>query len=85
MLASILRTLVPLIVGWVLALPVVSAAGVTEDDATRAVQVLVTVAYYLLARLAEEYVSPRFGWLLGLAKRPTYANAKTIPGDLAGD
>jgi len=82
MLASIVRTVVPLIVGWLLAQSVVAQAGVTEEQATTAVTAVVQALYYVVARLLEHYVSPRFGWLLGLARRPTYDNGKVIPGDV---
>lgn len=82
MLASIVRTVVPLVVGWLLAQPVIAQAGITEEQATTAVTVAVQAVYYLVARLFEHYVSPRFGWLLGLARRPSYDNGKVIPGDV---
>ena len=72
MLTSLIRTVVPLVVGWLIAQPVVAAAGVTEEQATTAVSALVTVVYYAAARAAEHYVSPKFGWLLGKASAPAY-------------
>jgi hypothetical protein len=72
MLASIVRTVVPLIIGWVLALPVAAWLGLTEEQATSAATAVVTAVYYVAVRLAEQHLSPRFGWLLGLAKPPTY-------------
>jgi hypothetical protein len=70
-LPSILRTVVPLIVGWVLAQPVVAGLGVTEADATTAATAVVTGLYYVAVRLLEQ-LHPRFGWLLGLPVAPTY-------------
>lgn len=75
MTTSIVRTLVPMIVGALLGLSVVKQAGITEEQATIVVTALVQFAYYWLARLAEEHLSPRFGWLLGVAKRPEYTPA----------
>ena len=69
---SLIRTLTMLIVGWLIAIPVVNAVGVTSDQLTTLVQLGVTGAYYLLVRLLER-VNPAFGWLLGLAKQPAYA------------
>jgi hypothetical protein len=37
---------------------------------------LSTGVYYLVVRVFEHYVSPRFGWLLGFPAAPTY-DAKT--------
>lgn len=82
MLASLIRTAVPAIVGALLSIPVVAAAGITEAQATTVVLVAVQLAYYLAARVAERYVSPRFGWLLGLPRTPSYANDKTVAGDV---
>lgn len=75
MLASLVRTLVPLVVGYLLGSPVAGLlqdAGVTEAHLTTLATVLVTAVYYVVVRLAEEHLQPQFGWLLGLAKRPTY-------------
>lgn len=72
MLASLIRTFVP----WLVALAGPAAArwlGWTDADLTTAATMLVSGAYYLVARLAEEHLSPRFGWLLGVAKAPVYA------------
>ena len=72
--ASIVRTFTPLIVGsvggWFL------LAGITVDDQfagalTLVVSGLLTGVYYTSVRLLETYVSPKLGWLLGLAKTPT--------------
>jgi hypothetical protein len=71
MFASLVRTLVPIVVGWLLSVGLADA-GVTEGDLTPAVTALVTAVYYVGARLLEHYASPRFGWLLGKATAPTY-------------
>lgn len=72
-LASIIRTVVPLVVGWLISLPITKALGLSSDQLTTLVTAGVTAVYYLLVRVLEQYVSPRFGWLLGLAKTPSYA------------
>lgn len=74
--ASVIRTVVPFIVGALLSLPVVNQLGVDADAATAAVQFFVTTAYYVVFRLAETHLDSRFGWLLGLAKPPAYSAAK---------
>ena len=78
--ASLIRTIVPLVVGWLIALPVtpwlLTVAGVGSDQAAAWLGGIVTTilasAWYLLGRLLEVYVRPRLGWLLGLAQQPTY-------------
>ena len=71
--ASIVRTLVPVIVGWVVGQLV--ALGLPLDPEFEAsLGNLLTVAfsaiYYVGVRLLETYVTPKFGVLLGLAKTP---------------
>lgn len=75
MLNSLVRTLVPLLVGWLLSLGIVKAAGVTSDQLDTVVTALVTAVYYGLARVLERYVDPKFGWLLGIPGAPSYPKA----------
>ena len=73
MLASLTRTIVPFVVGYLLSIPVVAHSGLTADQVTGPATVALGSGYYLAARLLEQYVRPRFGWLLGYAKAPAYA------------
>jgi Zn-dependent protease with chaperone function len=69
---SLIRTGIPALVGWLVALASRHGLGL---DGQALNEVLVPVAafcYYAAFRLAEEYVSPRFGWLLGYARPPQY-------------
>lgn len=71
--ASIVRTLVPLIGGGIITWLV--SLGIDLDDqlSTALTVFLYAVfsgAYYIVVRLFETYVSPKLGWLLGLAKAP---------------
>lgn len=79
MLASLLRTVVPVIVGVVLVQVAKLGVDLDEGAATQVVTVLVTVVYYAAARLVEEHVDPRVGRFLlsfGLTrKRPAYEKA----------
>jgi hypothetical protein len=79
--SSVVRTLFPLIVGAVIAFLVKSGIP-TAGDFTETLTTLLTVAfsgvYYIAVRLLETYVTPKFGWLLGLAKTVTYASS-TVP------
>lgn len=72
---SIVRTVVPIVVGAVVTWAV--TAGIELDDQlqttlTVALTGLFTGVYYVIVRLFETYVSPKFGWLLGLARAPKY-------------
>ena len=71
---STIRTIVPMIVGLLLAALAPRGLAVPESVATEVVTVVVTGVYYGLARVAEVRLSPLWGWLLGLPKAPTYAN-----------
>lgn len=75
--ASVVRTVVPYIVGVILGWA--AAAGIEPDEKLEgaialALSALFGTLWYVAARILETYVSPRFGWLLGLAKSPdTYS------------
>ena len=72
--ASITRTLVPIIAGALITWAVNAGIELDPELAPTLNTLLTatfTAAYYLAARLLERYVSPRFGWLLGLAQQPT--------------
>ncbi|NUK22079.1 hypothetical protein [Streptomyces lunaelactis] len=80
LLASLLRTVVPLAVGWILT--VTGALGIDVDSAEAAslVTAAVTAGYYFLLRLAEQ-AAERLQWeplrlvagvLLGWARPPQY-------------
>ena len=72
LLASIIRTLVTIAVGLVTTAAV--RLGVTIDTAaaTALAQSIITGAVYSIVRLLEERIDPRFGWLLGVARKPAY-------------
>ncbi|MFF0426919.1 hypothetical protein ACFYUJ_21205 [Streptomyces sp. NPDC004520] len=89
LLASLLRTVVPLLAGWVLT--VTGALGIEANSTAVAggITAAVTLAYYVLLRLAEE-LADRIGWepgrfiagiLLGWARPPAYE--KPAAGDTA--
>lgn len=72
---SLVRTFVPIIVGAVIGWFV--SAGIDLDPEFEGALIVAVTAvfqgvYYIAARLLEKYVSPKFGWLLGLAKEPEY-------------
>lgn len=81
---SLVRTFTPIIVGGVLGW--FTTAGIALDPEfegalTLAVSGLFAGLYYLAVRLFEIYVSPKFGWLLGLAKQPDYFKRVKVTED----
>ncbi|GAA3305414.1 hypothetical protein [Glutamicibacter nicotianae] len=71
--ASIVRTVVPIVVGSVLGW--FASANLPLDKEfegalTALITLLLTMAYYVAVRLFETYISPKIGWLLGYAKSP---------------
>lgn len=88
-LASIVRTAVPLGVGYVLSLLALHWGIVLDGNSSQAlsagVTALLSAAYYVVVRLLEARV-PWFGWLLGLALPPSYNGAvgKPIEGQNEG-
>ncbi|QJU54318.1 hypothetical protein SCB71_14325 [Herbiconiux sp. KACC 21604] len=78
--ASIVRTLVPIIVGAVVAFLV--GRGITLDPEFEpllgsALTLAFSGLYYVAVRILETYVTPKLGWLLGLAKSPVvYSKGK---------
>lgn len=70
---SLLRTGVPALVGWLLALAARYGLHLEEAALTGVLTPLCVFVYYAVFRLAEKYLSPRFGWLLGFARPPVYS------------
>lgn len=81
--ASLIRTLTPLVVGWVISLAVTLNMPL-DPEFEIALATLITVAfqgvYYVLVRLGERFVSPKLGWLIGTAQQPVAYK----PADPAG-
>ena len=80
--ASIVRTVVPIVVGSVLGW--FASANLPLDPEfegalTALITLLLTMAYYVAVRLFETYISPKIGWLLGYAKSPD-SYSKDRPG-----
>ncbi len=77
---SIIRTIVPVIVGailgWLASINLAPDPGL-ESALTIALSAAFTAVYYIAVRLFERYVSPRFGWLLGVAKEPEYKDGSS--------
>lgn len=80
--ASLIRTIVPIIVGSILGL--LTRAGLDIDlEGQQALSTLIDGAfigaYYLVIRIIETKV-PQVGWLLGLAKTPDNYTADAAAG-----
>ena len=73
---SIIRTFVPVLVGqiitWLAAQGILDATGEISGLLISMLTLVFTTAYYAIVRLLETKVSSKFGWLLGVAKTPTY-------------
>lgn len=78
--ASIVRTVVPLIVGLIATSAAKLGLDVRLGGALDEVVItVITTIYYALVRLAETHVAPAWGWLLGYAKAPKYPVAPPAP------
>lgn len=84
---SYIRTAVPSLVGAVATW--LATKGMELDEGTLAGLVAfltgtLTMLYYLVVRMFEKYVSPKFGWLLGYPKAPAYRQTQK-PSELPSD
>lgn len=79
---SVIRTIVPMIVGWILAQLAIRGLNLPPDTVTQVVTWVITAAYYGLARVLETRFKPVWGWLLGLPKAPTYAPTTPPPAEV---
>lgn len=71
LMPSLIRTLIPIIVG-----PLVARFGldVTDPDNLALVSAVLSWGFYVLVRVVETRW-PAFGYLLGIAKQPAYSAA----------
>lgn len=76
LLASLIRTIVPVIVGAIIAGLARAGLDLDPDQLTGVLEALVVGGYYTLVR-ALEARWPALGWFLGLPTQPTYQR----PGD----
>ena len=76
---SLVRTYVPwlvgVVLGWLVSLGIPLDPEV-ETQLTIAIMGVVTFIWYALVRVFEVYVSPKFGWLLGLGVSPEYTKKR---------
>jgi hypothetical protein len=71
-LASLWRTLVPLIVGTLVALGAKAGLDIDSEAVSLWLITAFSGAYYALFRFLEGKVGKQWGWLLGLAAPPQY-------------
>lgn len=78
-LVSVVRTVVPLLVGYVVAFFALVGVEVSTAQAEQLIQGVVSLGvatlYYVAARLLERFKSTRWGWLLGVPAAPVYMEA----------
>lgn len=70
-LLSIRRTVVPLVVGWLIAQAARAGFDLPAEDLAGVVEAVVTSGYYIVVRLIEARF-PAAGILLGAARQPLY-------------
>lgn len=77
---SFIRTLVPLIVG-----PLIARYGFDANDPTTAIMISAAASYlyYVISRVLE-LKAPTLGYLLGVAKQPTYVSPPAVVSDEDG-
>lgn len=71
-LAGLWRTVVPVIVGTLVAWLAHAGIGVDSAAATAWLTAAFSSGYYALFRLAEQHLGAGWGWFLGLARPPQY-------------
>jgi hypothetical protein len=84
---SLMRTVVPLVAGWLISLAVWAGVDVDSHAVTGAVTLLLALAYYALFRLLElagtrargTVLQKLAGVLLGWARPPAYPAQPTLP------
>ena len=71
LLVSLRRTLVPVVVGFLISQAARAGFDIPADELTGVLEALVTGGYYAIIRVAEQY-APVLGILLGAPKQPHY-------------
>ena len=69
---SLFRTYVPLVVGAIVALAAMIGLDLDSEGVLAAVALVGSGVYYTVVRWLEERVSPKIGYLLGIAEKPVY-------------
>lgn len=86
---ALIRTAVPSFIGLVVSWLAIRGFDLdleTQAALITALNTLLITAYYALVTFLERKVNPAFGWLLGMAKAPTYdATSKLDPSSPTGE
>ncbi|MFE2578851.1 hypothetical protein [Streptomyces sp. NPDC059378] len=69
---SMIRTGIPALAGWLVTLAASHGLGLDAQALAGVLTPVAAFCYYAVFRLAEQYVSPKWGWLLGYARPPQY-------------
>jgi len=81
-LASVVRTVVPLVIGYVITWASQIGFTVSEDQSAALAALLtgvISAIYYAIVRFLETNYSDKWGWLLGWATAPTYTKEDVAP------
>ncbi|MEV4557212.1 hypothetical protein AB0K51_09455 [Kitasatospora sp. NPDC049285] len=73
---SLIRTGVPALAGWLVALAAKYGLGLDPAALSGLLTAVVGFVYFAVFRVAEEHLSSKFGWLLGYARPPKYDTGK---------
>jgi hypothetical protein len=84
LLPSLIRTVVPLLVGILITWAAKAGLNLAEGDVTALLTALITAVYYATVRLIEQKF-PAAGWLLGYPAAPTYGKPATPDAPDAGE
>lgn len=79
---AIVRTVVPFIVGFIVALAAKSGLEIDSAAVEAGIVPVVGTLYYAGVLWLQKNVSPVFGWLLGSPALPDYDNGKVIEGEV---
>ena len=71
LLTSLRRTLVPIVVGFLLSQAARAGFSIPAEQLTGVIEALVTGSYYAVVRIVEQYW-PAAGVLLGASRQPRY-------------
>lgn len=73
---SLIRTLVPFLVGIVGSWLARHGLGINDDALSAVLVGVIGYLWYVVARFGEVYSSSKWGYILGLAKAPGYSPSK---------
>lgn len=81
---SFIRTAIPFIVGFLGSWLTRQGLNINDDLLAAALVPAFGYVYYVLARFGEVFVSPKWGYVLGVKKAPVYAVPPAVVTDRDG-